>query len=134
MLPDGIVSSGFPATEATSREIGVFYDPWQQDMNRCILAKTSSGDYAADLVVMSICRQAGKTFDVGGLVFSDSIINPGTTTVWTAHRFPVSRESFLELRALASTPKMFGSTRPSAMRPSSVSAIARGCSKISLSM
>lgn len=112
VLPDGIMSSGFPATEATSREIGVFYDPWQQDMNRCILAKTASGEYAADTVVMSICRQAGKTFDVGGLVFSDSIINPGTTTVWTAHRFPVSRESFLELRALASTPKMFPHVDP----------------------
>ena len=112
VLPDGIVSSGFPSVEATCREIGIYYDPWQQDLNRCILAKSSTGDYAADTVLMSICRQAGKTFDVGGLVFADSIINPGTTTVWTAHRFPVSRESFLELRALASTPKMLPHVDP----------------------
>ena len=39
-----------------------------------------------------------------------------------------------ESSASESTPKMFGSTRSPAMRPSSVSAIARGCSKISLSM
>jgi hypothetical protein len=45
----------------------------------------------------------GKTFDVGGIVFADSIISPGTTTVWTAHRFAVARESFNELRALART-------------------------------
>ena len=112
VLPEGITSSGFPAVEATCREIGIYYDPWQQDLNRCILAKSSTGDYAADTVLMSICRQAGKTFDVGGLVFADSIIHPGTTTVWTAHRFPVSRESFLELRALASTPKMLPHVDP----------------------
>jgi len=37
-------------------------------------------------------------------------------------------------RASASTPKMLGSTRLPAMRPSSVRATASGCSKISFSM
>jgi hypothetical protein len=56
--------------------------------------------------VMSICRQSGKTFDLGGVVFADSIISPGTTTVWTAHRFKVSRESFNEMRAWARRPEL----------------------------
>lgn len=103
VLPDGIASTSFPATEATCRKIGIEFDPWQQDLNRCILAKDAAGLYAADTVVMSIPRQVGKTFDVGGLVFADSIINPGTTTVWTAHRFKVARESFNEMRAWAKT-------------------------------
>lgn len=106
VLPDGIVSSGFPAVQATCREIGIEFDPWQQDMNRCILAKDAAGLYAADTVVISIPRQVGKTYDIGGIVFADAIIHPGTTTVWTAHRFKVSRETFDELRALAKSPKL----------------------------
>lgn len=104
ILPDGIKTSGFPAVEATCKRIGIEFDPWQRDLNRCILAKDSSGLYAADTVAMSIPRQVGKTFDVGALVFADSIINPGTTTVWTAHRFKVSRETFNELRSWAKSP------------------------------
>ena len=106
VLPEGIKTSGFPAVEATCRQIGIVFDAWQRDLNRCILAKDSSGLYAADTVAMSIPRQVGKTFNVGALVFADSIINPGTTTVWTAHRFKVSRETFNELRVWAKSPLM----------------------------
>jgi hypothetical protein len=86
--------------------IGIIFDPWQCDLNRCLLAKTRSGLYAADTVLLSIPRQVGKTFDVGGVTFADSIKNPGTTTVWTAHRFKVARESFNEMRAWAKSPKL----------------------------
>jgi hypothetical protein len=101
VLPRGIVTSGFPSTERVCERIGIIFDPWQAGLNRCILAKTRSGLYAADTALLSIPRQVGKTFDVGGLAFADSIINPGTTTVWTAHRFKVARESFNEMRAWA---------------------------------
>jgi hypothetical protein len=106
ILPAGIVSSGWPAVRDTSERIGIRYDDWQQDFNRALLAKDSQGLYAADTAVMSICRQSGKTFDLGGVVFADSIITPGTTTVWTAHRFKVSRESFNEMRAWARRPEL----------------------------
>ena len=101
VVPDGIVATGFPAAEKTCSRIGITFDGWQRDLNRLILAKTADGLYAADTVVMSIPRQVGKTYDVGALVFADSIINPGTTTVWTAHRFKVARETFNELRGWA---------------------------------
>lgn len=104
VVPDGIVASGFPAVRNTCASIGIEFDPWQRDLNTLILAKANDGLLAADTVAMSICRQAGKTFDVGGLVFADSIINPGTTSVWTAHRFKVARESFDSLRAMARSP------------------------------
>lgn len=106
MLPSGIVSSGFPAVEATCRKCGLRFDPWQRDLNRCILAKAADGSYAADTVVLSIPRQVGKTYDVGGLVFADSIINPDTTTVWTAHRFTVARETFNALKAVATSERL----------------------------
>lgn len=104
VLPEGIVSTGFPSVENTCRQIGIVFDDWQRDLNRAILAKDKHGLYAADTVTMSIPRQVGKTFDVGALVFADSIINAGTTTVWTAHRFKVSRETFNELRSWARSP------------------------------
>jgi phage terminase large subunit-like protein len=104
VVPEGIVASGWPAVRETCARVGITFDPWQSDLNTLILAKRSDGMLAADTVAMSICRQAGKTYDVGALIFADSIINPGTTSVWTAHRFKVARESFDSLRAVARSP------------------------------
>ena len=106
VLPDGIVSSGFPAVDATCRQIGQLFDPWEVDLNRCILAKSSNGLYAADTVVLSIPRQVGKTWDIGALAFAACIISPGTTVVWTAHRFKVARETFNALKAIALSPAL----------------------------
>lgn len=106
VLPKGIKATGYPAAEATCRQLGLEFDSWQQDLNRCILSKTKSGLYAADTVVISIPRQVGKTWDIGALVFADCIINPGTTTVWTAHRFKVARETFDSLKAVALSPAL----------------------------
>ncbi len=106
VLPKGIAATGFPRVRETCRQIGIGFDPWQTDLNKCLLAKTSDGLYASDTAVMSIPRQVGKTFDVGAVVFAECIAEPGTTVVWTAHRFKVSRETFNELRALAKSPKL----------------------------
>ena len=115
VLPDGMVSSGWPSVRDTCRNVGIEFDPWQVDLNRPMLSKTADGLYAADTVVMSICRQSGKTYDVGGVSFADSIINPGSTTVWTAHRFSVARETFNELKTLATLPKMAPHVDPDAI-------------------
>jgi len=106
VLPRGIVSNGFPSTERVCQRIGIVFDPWEADLNRCLLAKTRAGAFAADTALLSIPRQVGKTFDVGAVVFADSIINAGTVTVWTAHRFKVARESFNEMRAWAKSPPL----------------------------
>lgn len=106
MLPDGIAASGFPAVEATCRRLGLVFDAWQADLNRCLLAKNGRGRYAADTAVLSIPRQVGKTWDIGAVVFALCVITPGTTVVWTAHRFKVARETFNALRALALSPAL----------------------------
>jgi phage terminase large subunit-like protein len=98
------VSDGFPSTREVCGRIGIVFDPWQRDLNRAILANDRSGLYAADTVLLSIARQVGKTFDVGGVTFADSIKHAGMTTVWTAHRFKVARETFNEMRAWAKSP------------------------------
>lgn len=101
VLPHGIKSSGFPAVRETCRRIGIEFDQWQQDLNKCLLAKDAHGLYASDTAVFSIPRQVGKTFDIGAVAFALCIGSPGLTVVWTAHRFKVSRESFNEMRGWA---------------------------------
>ena len=90
----------------TSAQLGIVYDEWQQELLRSLLAKGDDGLYAADTAVVSVCRQSGKTFAVAGVVFADSIIHPGTTSVWTAHRFKVSRESFALMLSWARRPEL----------------------------
>lgn len=101
VLPGGIVASSGPAVEATCAKLGLSFDPWQSELSRAIHGKNSAGDYAADTVMVSIPRQVGKTYLISAIVFADAIINPGTTTVWTAHHFKVCRETFQALRGLA---------------------------------
>jgi phage terminase large subunit-like protein len=115
VLPEGICASGFPAARATLAELGLFFDPWQVDAASAILGKTSLGLYAADTVLLSIPRQVGKTFLVGLLVFADCIVNPGTLTVWTAHRFKVARETFDELKGIAMLPALAPHIDPDAI-------------------
>jgi hypothetical protein len=115
VAPSGIVASGLPAVRETCAQIGLGFDPWQLGAARLILAKSADGLYAADVVVLSIPRQVGKTFLVGALVFADCIINAGTTTVWTAHQFKVSRETFNELRGLAESPALAPHVDPDAI-------------------
>lgn len=112
VLPEGIVSSGLPAVRATCAQVGLGLDPWQVGVARCILAKDAVGMYAADTVALSIPRQVGKTYLIAALVFADCIVHPGTTTVWTAHRFKVTRETFNALRTIALSPPLSAHVDP----------------------
>jgi hypothetical protein len=106
VLPDGIVATSFPSIKATLAELSVSFDSWQNGLGRCIHSLGADGDFAADVVAMSIARQVGKTYMVGGLQFADCIKTPDTTVVWTAHRFKVARETFMELKGLAESPAL----------------------------
>ena len=115
ILPAGIVSTGWPAVREVCQAVGINFDQWQSELNTAILAKNAAGLYAADIVGISICRQAGKTYDVGALLFADCIINPGTLAVWTAHHFTVTRESFIALKVMAEAPQMRAHIDPDAI-------------------
>lgn len=106
VLPEGIVSSGYPAIARTCEQVRIGLDDWQRDLIRIMSAKTALGLLAADVVATSIARQTGKTHTVGAYVLADSIVTPGTTTVWTAHRFKVARETFNTLAEICRTPDM----------------------------
>lgn len=103
ILPEGIVSTGFPPVQARAHEMGVEFDSWQQGLGLAILAKRESGLYAAGIggVVISIPRQVGKTFTVGAIIFALCSIIPNLTVIWTAHRVRTHNETFRSMAAMA---------------------------------
>lgn len=103
ILPEGIVSTGFPPVEARATEMGVKFDSWQTGLGLAILAKRESGLYAAGIggVVISIPRQVGKTFTVGAIIFALCSITPNLTVIWTAHRVRTHNETFRSMASMA---------------------------------
>jgi hypothetical protein len=62
--------------------------------------------YAADTSVISIPRQVGKTYLIGCIAFALCLRNPGTTVIWTAHRFKTARETFTAMKAISRKPSV----------------------------
>jgi len=103
VLPKGIVSTGWPAVRDKAREVGIQYDRWQDGLGRAMLSKLADGTYAAGIggVVISICRQVGKTFTVGTMVIVLCILFPSLKVLWTAHRARTSDETFKLMQSIA---------------------------------
>lgn len=106
VLPSGITKSGYPAVAAQCKRMGVVHDDWQQGLGRAMLAKRANGLYAAGVggVVLSTCRQVGKTFTFGTIIFALCILVPRLVVLWTAHHSKTSDETFDTLAALARRP------------------------------
>lgn len=103
VLPKDIATTDWPKMEAQARLCGIEYDGWQRQLVRCILGRTSDGVYVAGIggVVISICRQVGKTFLIGTMIVMLCILSDYLLKVlWTAHRTRTSDETFKFMRAL----------------------------------
>ncbi|MFT8639031.1 terminase [Bifidobacterium sp.] len=104
IIPKGIVSSDWPRVRRLARQLlGIEYDQWQDGLGMLMLGKRADGKYAASIagVIMSICRQAGKTMLVGSMTFILCIIFPGLKVIWTAHRSRTSDETFAFMKGMA---------------------------------
>ena len=103
VYPTGIVSTGWPEVQRRLAMLSIVFDWWQVDIAKLALAKRSDGLYAAGVggVVLSIPRQIGKTFLLGGLVFALCLINPGTTALWTSHQLRTTKETLRAMQGLA---------------------------------
>lgn len=106
VLPQRIASTGGPAIIAVAAKVGLGLDPWQQDVCHITWAKTADGQLAAEIVAMSIPRQAGKTYLVAAMVFSYCLATPGVTVAWTAHHNKVMLETFSSMKAIAQQEKV----------------------------
>lgn len=106
--PDGIVSSGYPAVRDTCRKMGIVHDGWQVGLGRLVLAKRESGLYAAGIggIIISICRQVGKTFTIASIIFALCILFPGMKVLWTAHRTRTSDETFMWMKGFTKRRKI----------------------------
>lgn len=103
VVPSGVVSTGWPAVRDKCRDLGITYQQWQEDAGRVILAKRADGKYATTVggAVLSIPRQVGKTFLVGGIVFALCLLFPNLTVLWTAHRLRTANETFTAMQGFA---------------------------------
>lgn len=103
IVPDGIVSTGWPAVHDTLAELGIRFDDWQVGASKLILSKTADGLYATTVggVTASIPRQVGKTFFIGWIAFALCIIYENLTVVWTAHRASTADETFKGMKSMA---------------------------------
>ncbi|WP_133124854.1 terminase [Bifidobacterium margollesii] len=107
VLPRDIVSTGWPKVKAQARMCGIEYDDWQDGLGRCMLGKKADGLYAAGIggVVISICRQVGKTFTIGTMIVMLCILSEYPLKVlWTAHRSRTSDETFKFMCSLVRKP------------------------------
>lgn len=102
VMPSGIVTSVFPKVADQAAKCGISYDRWQQGLGTIMLGRREDGTFAASIggVVMSICRQTGKTFTVGSIITMLCILIPNLTVIWTAHRSKTSDRTFDNLRGL----------------------------------
>ena len=101
--PSGITATLWPRVNERAKACGIKYDRWQDGLGRLMLAKRADGSFAATVggIVMSICRQTGKTFTVGTMIFILSSLIPNLTVVWTAHRSSTAYQTFLFFKGLA---------------------------------
>jgi hypothetical protein len=83
--------------------MGITHDEWQAGIGKAMLSKRADGLYAAGIggILISICRQVGKTFTIGSIIFALCILFPGLKVLWTAHRTRTSDETFKSLSGFA---------------------------------
>lgn len=103
ILPEGITGTKAPIVERELRRLRLNMDPWQSGIHTAVLGVRDDGLYACGVggAIMSIPRQTGKTYTLGALVFALSMAEPGTTTIWTAHRARTHAETFQSMSAMA---------------------------------
>lgn len=109
-VPEGIVATAWPTVRAQAENLGIGFDPWQEQLGKLLLAKRADGQYAAGIggACMSIPRQVGKTYLVGWMIFCLCLVYPKMTVIWTAHRSRTSDETFSSMSAMARNPHVAG--------------------------
>lgn len=106
VAPTGIVATAWPRVRATCRNIGWRFDPWQDAVGRLILAKKQGGKWAADLSLLSIPRQVGKSYLLGCIIFALCLLTPKLRVIWTSHHTATTEEMYEAMKELAQHPRV----------------------------
>lgn len=99
--PRGIASTAWPKVKKTCNNIGWRFDPWQDAVGRLILARAAGGKWAADLSILSIPRQVGKSYLLGCIIFALCLLNPRLRVIWTSHHTATTEEMYESMKDLA---------------------------------
>lgn len=99
--PEGVVATAWPRVRKTCNNIGWRFDPWQDATGRLILAKLASGKWAADLSILSIPRQVGKSYLLGCIIFALCLLQPKLRVIWTSHHTATTEEMYEAMKELA---------------------------------
>jgi hypothetical protein len=106
VAPKGAVGSSWPRVRGTCQKIGWRFDPWQDAAGRLILARNAAGGWAADLTLLSIPRQVGKSYLLGCIIFALCLLNPRMRVIWTSHHTATTEEMYEAMKELASQKKV----------------------------
>jgi hypothetical protein len=87
--------------KATCRNVGWGFDPWQDAVGKLILAKREGGRWAADLSILSIPRQVGKSYLLGCIIFALCLLHPKLRIIWTSHHTATTEEMYEAMKELA---------------------------------
>ncbi len=103
-MPTGIVDTLWFDVDERCRELGTFFDVWQDGLGQLMFGLREDRTFAATVggVTMSIPRQVAKTFTVGRSLVAVCTMFPGVTVLWTAHRVRTATRTFESLAAYAS--------------------------------
>lgn len=118
VVPEGIVSSTFPAAYHQLKPAGIALDRWQIGLGMAALGCDATGQYASTVggVVISIPRQVGKTFTIGSLIVGLCLAFPRLRVVWTSHHARTTTNTFRSMQAIARKPAIFARLAPNGIR------------------
>ena len=103
VIPSGIETTEWPILEGHLERLEWPLDPWQVGLCTVATGLRADGKYACGVggMVLSIPRQVGKTYTIGGLVFALCMAKPDTLVLWTAHRARTHNETFRDMASKA---------------------------------
>lgn len=118
VVPEGIVSSTFPAAYQQLQQAGIEFDRWQVGLGMAMLGCDASGQYASTVggVVVSIPRQVGKTFTIGSLMVGLCLAFPRLRVVWTSHHARTTTNTFRSMQSIVRKPAIFARLAPNGIR------------------
>src|SRR5690625_100081 len=103
VIPSGVETTEWPILEGHLERLEWPLDPWQVGLCTVATGLRADGKYACGVggMVLSIPRQVGKTYTIGGLVFALCMAKPDTLVLWTAHRARTHNETFRDMASKA---------------------------------
>lgn len=101
---DAIVDSYWPdIRNICTDQLGITLDGWQEGINNLALAHTADNTliHTVGGFGLCVCRQAGKTHTLTGLMFTLCCAFPGLLAIWTSHHVKTNSETFMAVQGYA---------------------------------